>query len=201
MSALPKFTARMSESDYLAFERTSEEKHEYIDGETYAMVGASEKHNLISVNVLATLHSQLRGKPCKTYPSDMKVNAPSTGSYMYPDVSVVCGDAQFRDDQSDILLNPTLIIEVLSPSTEAYDRGKKFQRYREIESLQAYALISQETPHIDCFVRQDKNTWILSDADGIDAKIDLVPIDCVLSLVDVYERVDFAGEKENTLDE
>ena len=126
MSALRRASQLMSEAEYLEFERASEIKHEFLDGDVFDMTGASEAHNLITVNVITALKNQLRGRPCKLYASDMRVKVSTTGLYTYPDISVVCGEAQFGDEQLDTLLNPNLIIEVLSPSTESYDRGKSF---------------------------------------------------------------------------
>lgn len=192
MSALPQYDPPTTEADYLAFERSSEFKHEFIDGEVIAMAGATESHNLVEGNTFAALHTGLRGRPCKTYVADMKVRTPSTGTYVYPDVVVACGEVQLADDENDVLLNPTLIIEVLSPSTEHLDRGKKAQRYREIASLQEYILIAQDAPHIERFLRQSDGTWLFSEVDGLDATIALTSIDCTLALADVYERVDFS---------
>ena len=145
----------MTEAEYLDFERASEFKHEFLAGEVFAMTGASRAHNLMSVNVITTLKNQLRGRPCEIYPGDMRVAVKATGLYTYPDISVVCGEAQFADDQLDTLLNPTVIIEVLSPSTERDDRGKKFQNYREIVALEEYVLIAQDSPRIERFLLQD----------------------------------------------
>ena len=198
MAALPEQTQHMTESKYLAFERASEIKHEYIDGHVYAMSGASESHNIITSNVIAALHSQLRGRSCKTYPSHMKVRTPSTRSYVYPDITVVCAEAQFDDDQRDLLLNPTAIFEVLSSNTERFDRGTKFQRYREIDSLQQYILIAQDRTHIECFTRQDNGLWLFSEAAGMDASLELPAIACTLPLADVYEQVTFAAEADQS---
>jgi Uma2 family endonuclease len=202
VTALPVSDKPITEADYLAFERTSEIKHEFIDGEIYAMTGASPNHNLVVASTIAAIHNQLRGKPCKIYPSDMKVRTPSTGSYLYPDISVVCGESQFDDEQRDILLNPTIIIEALSPNTERYDRGKKFQSYRELASMQEYILIAQDSPHIERFVRQKDDLWQFSEAHGLEASLDLASIMCKLALVEVYEQVDFdsADETEETSD-
>lgn len=195
MSALPGFNKPITETDYLALDRESEIKHEFIDGEIYAMRGASRNHNLIVVSTIATLYNQLRDKSCETYPSDMKVRTPSTRSYTYPDITVVCDEPQFDDDQRDILLNPTLIIEVLSPNTERYDRGKKFQRYRELKSLQEYILIAQDSPHIERFVHQKDGFWQFSEADGLEASLDLTSIGCKLALTDVYEQITFDSDE------
>lgn len=198
MSALPNFDQPMTEAEYLAFERQSEIKHQFIDGEIYAMSGASEDHNLVVGNILASVRPQIRGKKCKIYPSDMKVRTPATGSYTYPDVTVVCGESQFDDKQKDVLLNPTVIIEVLSPSTEGFDRGLKFQRYREIDSLQEYILIAQDSPHIERFLRQGNGQWLLSEADGLDASLELTSIGCTLKLEEVYEQVSFEAAEEES---
>ena len=187
----------MTEAEYLAFERSSEIKHEFVGGEIYAMSGASRNHNLIAGSTYVAIYSQLRGKGCETYPSDMKVRTPSTGSYVYPDISVVCGDPQFDDEQRDVLLNPGVVIEVLSPNTEAYDRGKKFARYREIESLQEYILISQDQPHIERFVRQADGMWQFSDVRGLEGSVTLASIGCQLALQAVYEQVTFESDQDD----
>lgn len=183
--------------EYLTFERASETKHEFIDGEVYAMSGASRNHNLVVSSTIVALYVQLRGKGCQVYPSDMKVRTPATGSYTYPDVTVVCGEAQFDDDQSDVLVNPTVVIEVLSPKTEAYDRGVKFQRYREIASLQEYILIAQDRPYIERFVRQADGVWQLNEARGLEGALELTSIDCTLALAEVYQQVDFDADDDS----
>lgn len=193
MSALPMIDKPMSEADYLAFDRESEVKHEFIDGRVYAMSGASEAHNLIAGSIYVSLYTQLRARPCKVYPSDMKVRTPSTRSYIYPDISVVCGDAEFDGDSRDILLNPTVVIEVLSPNTERFDRGRKFQRYRELESLQEYVLVAQDSPHVERFARQDNGLWQLSEVHGQPASLPLTSIACALRLAEIYEQIDFGS--------
>jgi Uma2 family endonuclease len=144
----------MSVEEYLEFERASETKHEYYGGEVLAMAGASYDHNTIVGNIFATLHAQLRGKPCRVNFSDIRVPIPDSGLFTYPDLTVVCGPPQFRDERRDSLLNPKVIIEVLSPSTESHDRGKKFQHYRTIASLDEYVLIAQETLRFDTHVAE-----------------------------------------------
>ena len=176
--------------EYLALERQAQYKSEYDAGEIFAMAGASRWHNLIVANVVGELRSQLKGRPCTTYPSDMRVKISLTGLYAYPDVTVVCGEAQFEDTQQDTLLNPTLIVEVLSDSTEAYDRGGKFARYRKLDSLMAYVLITQTKPHIEHYTRQPDNRWLLSEADSVHDTIHLPTIDCHLALAEVYDKVD-----------
>jgi len=189
MSAIPH-NNQWTEAEYLEMERASEIKHEYHQGEIYAMAGASEAHNLIALNTSASLHGQLRQSPCRTYQSDMRVKVSAASLYTYPDVTVVCDDPQFEDDGVDTLLNPTLIVEVLSPSTERYDRGKKFQQYRMLPPLQEYVLISQDAARIERYLRVNEQ-WVLTDAVGLEAEIELESINCRLKLADVYERVEF----------
>lgn len=183
---------KLTPQEYLAIERQSEFKSEFVNGEMFAMAGASEAHNLIVTNVVGEFRAQLKGGPCRVYPSDMRVRIPNTTRYIYPDVSVVCSERQFEDNQRDILLNPTLIVEVLSPSTEAYDRGTKFGLYRRISSLQEYVLISQHIPQIECYVRQEASRlWQFSDVVGLETEMELSSIACRLALTEVYENVDF----------
>jgi len=183
--------------EYLAIERGSEGKSEYYGGEIFAMSGASERHNLIAANILAGLHAQFRGRPCKVYTSDMRVKVNPTGLYTYPDVVALCGEARFDDEQKDTLLNPTLIIEVLSKSTEAYDRGEKFAHYRKVDSLTEYLLVSQEKHQVDHYVRQSDNHWMLTDASNLEDTISLTSINCVLALNEIYDKVEMGtGTKE-----
>jgi Uma2 family endonuclease len=188
--ALPE--TRVTPAEYLKYERSSQVKHEYYAGEIFAMTGASKNHNRIVTSTLAALYAQLRERPCDVFPGDMRVKPHSGLLYAYPDITVVCGTPEFEDDEVDTLLNPTVIIEVLSPSTEAYDRGKKFQHYRTIPSFQEYLLIAQDSVRVEHYTLRD-NEWILTDASTLDAIITLPSIDCTLSLSDVYEKVDFNG--------
>jgi Uma2 family endonuclease len=180
--------------EYLALERQAECKSEYYAGEILAMAGASRWHNLVVANVIGELRSQLKGRPCTTYPSDMRVKISPTGLYTYPNVTVVCGEAQFEDHQQDTLLNPTLIVEVLSESTEAYDRGDKFAHYRKLASLTQYVLITQTKPHVGHYVRQADHRWLLAEADSLSDSVHLPSIDCHLALAEVYDKVDIVGE-------
>ncbi len=182
---------RYTPEEYIALERQATSKSEYYAGEIFAMAGASRWHNLIVVNVLRELSLQLKGRPCAVYPSDMRVKISSTGLYTYPDVTVVCGDAQFEDTPQDTLLNPTLIVEVLSESTEAYDRGGKFAHYRKLPSLLEYVLIAQTKTHIEHYVRQPDDHWLLAEAEQIHDTIMLASIDCRLALAEVYDKVEF----------
>ncbi len=177
--------------DYLAFERDSQEKHEFIGGEVYLMTGASESHNLIVTNVIMTLGVQLRRRPCRVYPSDMLVRIAATGDFHYPDVSVVCGEVVISREARDILLNPTVVIEVLSPSTEPYDRGRKFHNYRTLDSLQEYLLIAQDAYRIERFLRQTGGQWLFTDVTALDAVLELPSIGCKLAVADVYDKVSF----------
>lgn len=192
MSAAPH--RRWTEEEYLAMERDSDTKHEYYQGEVFAMAGASPNHDQIAGNTFAGLHSQMRKRDCRVYSSDIRLRVKTTGLYTYPDIKVVCGEPEFTNDKPQTLLNPTLIIEVLSPSTEQYDRGKKFQHYRRLASLQEYVLISQDNPRIERFLRQVDGTWVLKEAIGLEAVLELDSIQCTLELADVYEKVEFENE-------
>lgn len=176
--------------EYLKFERASEEKHEYYAGEIFAMTGASKNHNRVTGSTYAALYAQLRERPCDIFPSDMRVKPRSGILYAYPDITVVCGTPEFEDGEVDTLLNPTVIIEVLSPSTEAYDRGKKFQNYRTIPSLREYVLIAQDSVRIEHYGLVD-NQWVLTDAHTPDTIVQLPSVDCTLHLSDVYEKITF----------
>jgi Uma2 family endonuclease len=175
-------------AEYLEAERRAETKSEYFDGQVFAMSGASLRHNLIVGNLVIEIGRQLKGRPCTVLPSDMRLHIP-TGLYTYPDVTVTCGPPQLEDEHFDTLLNPTLLIEVLSDSTERYDRGRKTEHYRQIESLREYLLVSQEEAHIERYLRQSEREWLLTEAVGFEESINLPSIDCVLALRDVYDRV------------
>ncbi len=179
-------------ADYLVLERQAETKSEYLNGCIYAMSGASRSHNRITVNLTSALHAQLKRKPCEPFSGDMRVKVSPTGLYTYPDVVVVCGEPRFEDQHVDTLLNPTVIIEVLSESTEAYDRGEKFAHYRALPSLTDYLLVAQDQPCIEHYQRQADGRWLYSATDGLDAQVEIATIDCVLRLAEVYERVVFA---------
>lgn len=195
MAALPNNVItrkQMTVEEYLAFERASDTKHEYINGEVIAMTGASRNHNRIVSSLIAALYPQVRNRPCDILANDMRVKT-GDGEYTYPDVTVVCGEARFEDEVIDTLLNPTVIIEVLSPSTQSYDRGQKFRHYRTLESLQEYVLIAQDSIHIEHYVRQGEH-WLLTDVDRADAVLALASIDCQLAVSNVYEKVSFEPE-------
>jgi Uma2 family endonuclease len=172
---------------YLAWERQQLEKHEYFEGEVFAMAGASREHNLIVVNVVGELRNLLRKGTCEVYPSDLRVHVPLTGLYTYPDASVVCGRPELTDEQGDTLLNPSVLIEVLSPSSEGYDRGKKFEQYRSIASLRDYLLVSSESAHVEHYARQPDGSWLLRDARA-GGRVSL-SVGCTLEVDEVYLKV------------
>ncbi|HKY03763.1 MAG TPA: Uma2 family endonuclease [Blastocatellia bacterium] len=174
---------------YLALERDAEQRSEYLDGEMVAMTGASRRHNLIVTNLVGELRQQLKGKPCEVYASDMRVKVLASGLYTYPDVVVVCGEPRFEDEHVDTLLNPTLIIEVLSESTESYDRGKKFGYYRTINSVTEYLLIAQDKLRVERYVKQGDDRWLYSEAASLDETIELSSVECALALKEVYDKV------------
>ena len=184
---------------YLAMEREAETKHEYFDGEIFAMSGASRSHVRLVTNLVVSLNNQLGDRPCSVYAADLRVRVDRTGLYTYPDVIVVCGEERFADDHEDTLLNPTVIFEVLSPSTESYDRGKKFRHYRTLDSLREYVLVSQEEPRIEQYVRQPGDEWLLHDAAGLDAELTLRSVDATLRLADVFNKIEFPPAEEETL--
>jgi Uma2 family endonuclease len=189
MSSLP--ILRYTPEQYLEMERQADTKSEYFGGEIFAMAGASESHNLIVTNVIREFSTQLRGRPCKTYPSDMKVEVGPSGLFTYPDVSVVCGEVRFRDERRDMVQNPTVIVEVLSPSTEAYDRGAKFAQYRRLLSLTDYLMVSPEEYRVEHFVRQPDNNWLLSEVTSGDEAVQIASLGCELPMWELYDRVEF----------
>ncbi len=158
------------------------------------MAGASANHNLIVSNCIQTLGQQLKKKLCRVYPGDLKLRVNATGLYTYPDLSVVCGEPQLDSDAGDVLLNPVVLVEVLSDSTEAYDRGKKFEHYRTIPSLMHYVLIAQDRHSIDCFSRSPDGVWLLKSCQGLDRKIELASIDSQLAATEVYDKVVFTEQ-------
>lgn len=196
MSALPE-KKYVSPEEYLALERESLEKHEYFDGEIFLMAGSSNKHNLITSNIIISLGSQFKKRDCRVYPPDMRVHIPKTGLFTYPDVLVVCGKPQFLPDANiDTLTNPLLIVAVLSTSTEGYDKGAKFDNYRSLESLREYLLVSQDAKKIIRYTKQTNGNWILMDFIGDATEIELVSIECSLAMDDIYDKIEF-GEQSS----
>ena len=184
----------LTPEQYLAIEREAEYKSEYFQGEMLAMAVSDWVHNQLVVNLVAGFHNQFRSRPCDVYPSQMRVLVRATGLYTYPDVVVVCGERQFVDERRDILLNPSLLVQVLSPSTEAYDRGRKFQQYRSIESLVEYLLVASDRVRADLYTRQPDGRWLLTSAGRLEDSLDLQSAGCRLALADLYEKVDLPGE-------
>ena len=178
----------VSVPEYLEIERTSNEKHEYYKGKLFAMAGAKKKHNQIVFNIIGELYNQLKEKPCIAFGSDMKVRVKSDGLFTYPDISALCGEEKYLDEKEDTLLNPGLIIEVLSESTENYDRGKKFILYRELESLQEYVLVSSDYRKVEIFRRTVNNQWLLSDIKEGEPVV-FETIQCSVSLNEIYNKV------------
>jgi Uma2 family endonuclease len=174
--------------EYFELERTVREKHEFFRGEIFAMGGASEAHNLIVANVLGELRQYLRGKPCRVYPSDMRVKVSLSGLYTYPDVVVVCGQPLI-EPPGDTLLNPTLLVEVLSESSEAYDRGKKSEQYRNLASLTDYLLIAQDRALVEHYSRQPGELWLLHAASRLEGRVAISSLGCELPLSEVYLNV------------
>jgi Uma2 family endonuclease len=200
---LPFLKTRYTIEEYLALDRESEERYEYLDGDIYAMAGESPEHGAICMNLSISIGSQVRGTPYQAFAKDMKVRSghlplpgsPMKGLFSYPDLVVVCGAMQFHDQFRDVLLNPTLIIEVLSPSTEAFDRGEKFRRYRTwLPILQDYLLVAQDKPLIDHYHRVEENKWELVSVEGLEASLHLESMHCTLRLADEYDRIIFPTE-------
>lgn len=193
MASHPK--TRLTPEEYLAIERKAEFRSEYLAGETFAMAGAGERHNMIVTNISGEIRDQFKGRPCRNYSNDMRVRISPTGLYTYPDIVAVCGEARFDDEHKDTLLNPTVIVEVLSPSTEAYDRGEKFWHYRQLESLVEYVLVAQDRRRIEHYVRQPDGQWLLSESSSLEDTVQLLSIDCRLSLAEVYDKADIASQE------
>lgn len=193
MCAVPRHY--LTPEEYLTLERQAETKSEYFQGEVYAMAGASPRHTLIAANTVALLVLGLKGRPCTVHGSDLRLKVPATGLYSYADVTVVCGKAQFEDRHQDVVLNPTVIFEVLSRSTEGYDRGEKFEHYRTLESLTDYVLVSQRRPLVEHFARQADGSWVLKPYAGVESTVLIPSIGCDLPLADMYDKVEWPEEE------
>jgi Uma2 family endonuclease len=188
-TSVPRFTAEQ----YLALERKADSRSEFCDGFIIAMAGGSREHNIIAGNVHGEIRSQLKGRPCEVYMSDMRVRVNPTGLFTYPDVVALCGEACFLDEKADTLLNPTLIVEVLSSSTESYDRGDKFMHYRRLESLREYVLVSQDKVLVERFTRQGEQ-WLLTEFRNMDETLRLDSIDSAVPLREIYARIELPGQ-------
>jgi Uma2 family endonuclease len=186
---MPTVTTR----EYLDTERRSEDRHEYLDGFVYLMAGESPAHSRICFDLALIVGMQLRGTPCEGFSPNMKVRTGEQGLFAYPDLTIVCGEPVFHDERGDVLVNPTVIFEVLSPSTAAYDRGEKSLRYRtQIETLRDFVLIAQDRPHVEHLSRQPDGSWETHEVSGLDGVLNLDSIGCRVPLADLYSRITFA---------
>ena len=174
--------------EYLEMENEAVEKHEYYKGEIFAMSGAGNRHNIISINIIVSLGNSLKGKSCQPYGSDMRIHIPENTLFTYPDISVICGDIVNSKDDEIAATNPTVIFEVLSPSTRNYDRGVKFMLYRAIPTLKEYILIEAESIHVEHFEINKEGLWQLKEYSNVDEEITLESLDVKLLLKDIYER-------------
>jgi Uma2 family endonuclease len=181
--------------DYLEIERASEFRNDYVNGQIIAMSGESISHGRIKSNVLREISLHLKGKPCEAFTSDMKVKVEGVSPFKYPDVVVVCGKPELYDARKDLLLNPLVIIEVLSPSTEAVDRGEKFDLYQTISSLKYYILIAQDRSSVTVMTRQSNNRWELELITDVNASLVILDLDCEIPLHEIYDRVEFPAPK------
>lgn len=189
----PKATIRYSAEEYYDLEEEEAYKSEFHDGEIFAMAGGSPEHSLIVANLLRELGNRLRGKTCTPYDGNLRVEVPATGLITYPDASVFCKKLEFdpKDRRKQTAINPTVVFEVLSKTTESYDRGKKAENYRQLASLKAYVLVSQTSPHIELYERHGDGFWFLTEAKGLDQEIAIKPLGLKLPLVEVYDRIKF----------
>ena len=193
MAAHPKRKYTLEE--YFDLELSTNERFEYFNGEVFSMSGVSDAHAQIETNSITVLSTKLRERPCRVFPANMRIKVPSLPPYRYADVSALCGQPNFEKIGGvDVLTNPTLIIEVLSDSTEAYDRGDKFTHYKSIPSLREYLLIAQHRPHITKYVKQEDGSWSYREVNDLTARLHLPSVDCVLELSEVYLHVTLPAE-------
>lgn len=182
-----------TKQNYLDFERNQDNRHEFLDGNVYAMAGESFNHSTICFNLYGYMHERLRGKRCNGFSPNMKIATNDKGLFAYPDLAVVCGKTETFDNRKDIITNPTVIFEVLSPSTANYDRGEKFLRYTNyIETLNDYILISQDEPLVEHFTKQENGGWESVEIKGLDTVLEIESIECEISLAELYEQIDFS---------
>lgn len=196
MSALP--VPFISPEQYLEIERKAEFKSEYVSGQIFAMAGGTLEHSAIGTNIAGELRSSLRGEPCQVFNSDLRITIMQTGLKTYPDVTVVCGEPHRHPLDKDSIINPTVLFEVLSDSTEAYDRGGKWAHYQRLDSLQEYVLVSQNEPRVERYVRQPDGQWLYSRTDGLESEVSLTSIGCRLPLAEIYARITFPPEEVGT---
>lgn len=189
---LPKEKFKYTLEEYLELDHESEEKIEFWDGHIFTLAGASEIHNQIQVNLIFSLQLKLRGKGCRVFPSDMRVKVPAYPPYRYPDLSALCGQPVIEKlGNQEILVNPQLIVEILSESTAEFDRGYKFTYYKSIESFTEYLLIAQDRPHVWQFIKQGENDWLHHEFNAVEDKFHLASLDCQLELLELYQDVEF----------
>jgi Uma2 family endonuclease len=187
----------MSEAEYLEFEEQSEVRHEFVAGNVYAMAGADWKHAMITQSTSSALYAQLRGKNCRVSSTDLRLKVASKNvSYRYPDIMVICGELNFAENRTDTITNPTLIVEVLSPSTALEDRNAKLDKYRALSSVQDYILVSVDEAKVEIFSRHTSGKWLYEAVKGTSASIELPSIDCTLMLADVYEQVPMSNDAD-----
>jgi len=184
---------RLTEEEYLRIERAAQTRSEFWDGEMFAMAGGSPRHSRICVNLIRQLGNRLEGSGCALFNSDLRVKIEAVRAYTYPDVSIVCGEPQI--EQGDLLVNPTVVVEVLSPSTEIYDRGQKSEFYRRIPSLREYLLVTQWKPHIEHYFRRPGGEWSVRDVAGLETALALGSLGIEVPLSAIYAGVDFAADK------
>jgi Uma2 family endonuclease len=196
MSTVP--IRRLSPQEYLAQERLADFRSEYFRGETFAMAGGSPCHSLVNANTMRELGIGLKGRPCTLYESNLRILVSPTGLYTYPDASVICGELIYDDQLRDTVINPTLLVEVLSPSTEAYDRGKKFEHYQQITSLREYLLIAQDGPTLERHMRNADGIWTKTVVTGLDQSLHLPSIGVTLALAEIYDKVKFTADPDAT---
>ena len=189
---LPARVKNFTATEYLALERKAEYRSEFFNGEIFAMAGGTPRHSLIQTNLTAELRQALKGDPCTAYNNDLRILVNQTGLHTYPDASIVCGSLEFSGGQPDVVVNPTVLFEVLSDSSEAYDRGRKFGNYRRIESLREYVLISQKEALVERFQRNPDNTWTMTESRGMETALALASVGISIPLSEVYDKVDFS---------
>jgi len=193
MSASPQVAVKITPQEYLAFERQATEKHEFVDGIIYAMSGASKEHNFISSNITGELYLAFKKRPCVVCANDMRVKV-NESDYVYPDVIAVCGDAQFEDNTFDTLSNPTVIIEILSDSTECYDKKLKAKLYHALNTVQDLVLISQTHCYMEHYHRQTATQWLFTIISQMDEKLTLPSVNVTIAVQDIYDKVSFKLE-------
>jgi len=209
--SLPQAQIRYTEDQYLSIEREADERHEYLDGRIYAMAGESPQHGDICTNLTREVSAQLKGTRCRLWTKDTKVRSGPMpkrrhsikGLYSYPDAVIVCGNPQLLDEHQDVLINPRVIIEVLSPSTEAFDSDEKFRRYRTFNpSLTDYLVVAQDRPMIEHFAMQESGQWVIAaTVTELSGSVHIASVNCTLHLAEVYDRVEFPEEEEEPDDE